>query len=630
MRTFAQRPKATPQTRSAKSMKSGRTGFGHSREVKPILHLQRAIENQAVQRLLQANAKKNDAASDTTASAGQPKLMVSTPGDPYEQEADRVTKQVMGMPEPQLQRSCACGGNCPRCRTKQPDQDHESLQINVVQRTATGMAHPFWIQHLYENQFLQRQSTVDEEDMLHVQEESGRTPQLKSAAIESRINTLRGGGQPLAATTRSFFEPRFGKDFSNVRVHNDADAANIAHAVHARAFTLDNTIVFGSGQYRPESTEGRHLLAHELAHTLQKNNGGTLRRQQATPVTMPPITIRAGMPSDLSSLSTPVPTGSATMSYSAAAVRLNSQLPGTLLPFTGGGWNGADIADKLGQYDRIPGTDSDAVRCVQAVALMSHILNGPAATIGYLNSISLQGMLSAGRYDTRVRTALHVIDFVEDQIRNRRATYGNMYWAMEAIHDLFYGDTSGTPANTPGSLRDQIVPMLDLAQNMVNMDVWCNTPADLMSQAATLNPGEQFMLNTWSVSFNYSFDMAGAPTTRQNLTITPTDEHGRPRRSVRIHRLDTTRGKPVHTQIDSNRDHKSGHQMLMYKDAADMHIKMYEPEVTTSGRHLLDLTNDRSVLTSHLFHDQPTFELFHYVQLLGKIVPTPATSAFAP
>ncbi len=648
MRTFTPKPKSTQQTTSVRSMRSGRTSFGKSHEVKSTLHSQQTIGNQSVQRLLQANAKEFDAASDTTASVGfshnfsqiplhpkasagiQPKLVVSTPSDPYEREADRIAEQVMRMPEPQLQRTCACGGKCPRCRTKQPDQDHESLQTKVVQRTATGMEQPFWIQRLYENQFVQRQPIADEKDMLQLREQSGRTPQLKSADIESRINNLRGGGRPLGAATRSFFESRFGKDFSNVRVHNDAGAANIANAVHARAFTVDNTIVFGSGQYRPESSEGRRLLGHELVHTLQQNNGGTLRRQQATPVTMPPITIRVGMPSDLSSLSTPVPTGSATISHNAAALQLNSQLSGTLLPFTSGGWNGADIANKLGQYDRIPGTDSDAVRCVQAVALMSHILNGPDATIGYLTSISLQGMLSAGRYDTRVRTALRVIDFVKDQIRNRRATYGNMYWAMEAVHDLFYGDASGTPANTPGPARDQIVPMLDLAQNMVNMDVWCNTPAVLMSQAATLNPGEQFMLNTWTVSFNYYFDMAGASATQQNLTYTRTDEHDRPLSTVSIHRLDTTRGKPAHTQIDTNRDHKSGHQMLIYKDAADMHIKMYEPEVTTSGRHLFDLTSNRSVLSSLIFNDQPAFELFNYVQLLGKIVPTPAASLFVP
>ena len=374
----------------------------------------------------------------------------------------------------------------------------------------------------------------------------------------------------------------------------------------------------------------QRTLGNQAVGRLQKDNGGTLRRGPDDPITMPPITIHAGMPSDLSSLSTPAPAGAPVIGHPQAALQLNSQLPATPLPFTAGGWNGADIADKLGQYDQIPGTDSDAVRCVQAVALVSHVLSGPSATTGYLTSISLQGMLSAGRYDTRVRTALRVIEHVKSQIRSRRATYGDMYWAMEAVHDLFYTDDSGTPADTPGAARDQIVPMMDFSRNMVNMDVWCSTPVNLMAQAATLNPGEQFMLNTWSVSFNYYFDMAGAPPTQRHLTYTQTDANNRPLRTVSINRLDTTRGKPAHTQINPNRDHRSGHQMLIYKDAADNHIKMYEPEVTTTGRHLFDLTNDPSVLASRLFNDQPTFELFSYVQLLGKIVPAPANSPFAP
>ena len=69
--------------------------------------------------------------------------------------------------------------------------------------------------------------------------------------------------------------------------------------------------------------------------------------------------------------------------------------------------------------------------------------------------------------------------------------------------------------------------MIDFSQNMVHMDIWCANRNDLMTQAAALNPGEQFMLNTWSVSFNYYFDEAGAPTTQQRLTYRQVDEHDR-------------------------------------------------------------------------------------------------------
>ncbi len=71
----------------------------------------------------------------------------------------------------------------------------------------------------------------------------------------------------------SYFEPRFGSDFCAVRIHTGIDAAYVAQALKARAFTLGNNIIFGSGQYAPDSQEGGRLLAHELTHVLQQRSG---------------------------------------------------------------------------------------------------------------------------------------------------------------------------------------------------------------------------------------------------------------------------------------------------------------------------------------------------------------------
>jgi hypothetical protein len=84
---------------------------------------------------------------------------------------------------------------------------------------------------------------------------------------------LRSPGQPLDAATRAFMEPRFGHDFSNVRVHNNSRAVDSARAVHARAYTVGQNVVFGSGQYAPRTSGGQKLLAHELAHTVQQCHG---------------------------------------------------------------------------------------------------------------------------------------------------------------------------------------------------------------------------------------------------------------------------------------------------------------------------------------------------------------------
>lgn len=488
----------------------------------------------------------------------QGNLNISQPGDAFEQEADRISDQVMTTPDSQIQR-----------KSKNADSSPSQLQ-----------------------------------------------PQHQS---QSPTSQSFNGGRKLTEGERSFFEPRFGQDLGHINIHEGAAADTANKNLNARAFTLGNDIVMRSGEYSAQSESGKRLLSHELTHSMQQGNENTIRREviEMEPMVITPRT----MPSDLSSLSTPPPPGAMTMAPNTAAVNRNSQVASTPLPFTSGGWNGSEIANNLGQYDRIAGTDSDSVRCVQAVALVSHVLSGPAAVISYLSAIAAQAMLRTATFGTRERTALRVIEFVQSQIEHRRATYGDMYWAMEAVHDLFYQDDTGTPADTPDEARSQINPMFDLTHTMTNINTWCSTPAALMSQAATLNPGEQFMLNTWSVSFNYYFDMAGAAPTDQRTTYTQVDDRGQALRTVTINRIDTSLGKPTPSQIDTNRDSKSGHQMLIYKDAADNHIKMYEPELTTSGNHMFDLTNDQSVLTNILFHDQPAFELFRYVQLLGKISP---------
>jgi len=81
---------------------------------------------------------------------------------------------------------------------------------------------------------------------------------------------LRSSGQPLDSSTRAFMEPRFGHDFSHVRVHTDAKAAASAQAVNARAYTVGRDVVFGTGSYSPQMGEGRKLIAHELTHVAQQ------------------------------------------------------------------------------------------------------------------------------------------------------------------------------------------------------------------------------------------------------------------------------------------------------------------------------------------------------------------------
>lgn len=94
---------------------------------------------------------------------------------------------------------------------------------------------------------------------------------------------LRSPGQPIDAATRAFFEPRFGHDFSHVRVHTDERAAQSAMAVNAAAYTVGNEIVFGMDSFRPTSPQGRETIAHELVHVIQQS-GSTLGSRGALQV----------------------------------------------------------------------------------------------------------------------------------------------------------------------------------------------------------------------------------------------------------------------------------------------------------------------------------------------------------
>ena len=92
-----------------------------------------------------------------------------------------------------------------------------------------------------------------------------------------------GRGAPFDKASRAFFEPRFGRDFSDVRVHVGAKADMVARSIGARAFTIGRDIAFAAGEYNPASNEGRNLLAHELTHVIQQSGAsGTVAQQSAS------------------------------------------------------------------------------------------------------------------------------------------------------------------------------------------------------------------------------------------------------------------------------------------------------------------------------------------------------------
>jgi len=172
----------------------------------------------------------------------QAKLTIGQPNDPYEQEADRVADTVMRMPDPKVQR---------QSDEKEKEDDDEKV---VQTKPIAGQITP----------------------LVQTQAVPNHTPEVTPAA-EANINAMKGGGRPLDSTTRAFMEPRFGHNFSQVRVHTDAQAAESAKGVNALAYTTGQDIVFKAGRYAPDSQAGRNLIAHELTHVVQQS--GTVARK---------------------------------------------------------------------------------------------------------------------------------------------------------------------------------------------------------------------------------------------------------------------------------------------------------------------------------------------------------------
>jgi hypothetical protein len=226
----------------------------------------------------------------------QRKLAIGASNDPLEQEADRVADEVMRMPDPMATdagpadtgasdsgKQPGNGSNalqrmCSGCAMEEEDKLRRKPLANTpITPRISALNGPVAARFSLPQQesVVQRQEMEDEEEMMQMKPAGGGSAvPAVTPGVEAGINSLKGGGQPLPESMRAFFEPRFGMDFSGVRVHTDAQAAGTANSVQAKAFTTGRNIVFGAGEYAPYSGGGRRLIAHELAHVVQQGAAG--------------------------------------------------------------------------------------------------------------------------------------------------------------------------------------------------------------------------------------------------------------------------------------------------------------------------------------------------------------------
>ncbi len=163
----------------------------------------------------------------------QAKLSINQPADIYEQEADAVADKVMRMP-------------------------------------ANG--HPFFSPKPHFISSVQRKCKECEEEERQLQrKENSSEATVADTATENYISSLNSKGHSLTQGERSFFEPRFGYDLSDVQLHTNEEANKSAKNVNALAYTHGNNIVFAANQYQPNTDAGQRLMAHELTHVVQQN-----------------------------------------------------------------------------------------------------------------------------------------------------------------------------------------------------------------------------------------------------------------------------------------------------------------------------------------------------------------------
>jgi hypothetical protein len=194
----------------------------------------------------------------------QLKLSVGAPNDPLEHEADAMADKVMRMTDtPFFQSRLAESDGHVQLKPIPPvvpfdyhkstsigpdEDDYEPVQLKPLASQITP--------------FIQTK---------------GDGGGVASDAVSGRIKSSMGGGSAMASDTRSFMESRFGTDFSDVKIHTGTESAQLSQSLNARAFTVSNNIYFNDGHYQPDTDSGKHLLAHELTHTIQQ--GSSVKRK---------------------------------------------------------------------------------------------------------------------------------------------------------------------------------------------------------------------------------------------------------------------------------------------------------------------------------------------------------------
>ena len=224
----------------------------------------------------------------------QTKLSIGQAGDQYEQEADTMADHVVQQsknPSPAIQTKCAACEDDAQMKPaiqKMGEEEEEAVQMKPTiqkmgeeEEEAVQMKPAIQKMGEEEEEAVQMKPAIQKMESHGAYEEMERLqtkPQIiqakegteASPELESQLNASKGGGSALPSGTLQEMNQAFGADFSGVRVHNDSSAIQMNQELGAQAFTNGNNVYFNQGKFNPESSEGKHLLAHELTHTIHQ------------------------------------------------------------------------------------------------------------------------------------------------------------------------------------------------------------------------------------------------------------------------------------------------------------------------------------------------------------------------
>lgn len=195
------------------------------------------------QKLHRENAKTISKSNSFFKPTIQKKMSVGSANDVYEIQADAMANKVMRMTDSSNQNFTQTGAliqkKCSHC------EQEEKVQMKPLSEETTPL----------------------------IQRHSSENASYAPSHVESQINNSKGGGSIMDSETKNFMETRFGTDFSEVKIHTGSQAVQMSRELNAQAFTVGNDVYFNEGKYSPHSDNGKHLLAHELTHTVQQGGG---------------------------------------------------------------------------------------------------------------------------------------------------------------------------------------------------------------------------------------------------------------------------------------------------------------------------------------------------------------------